>query len=124
MTKAPETSKQENKKTSKKRKKCVNMKKSTITSRCVNGKELKSILKRGVPNSLQHMYDNIAESQCVPPIFETGIMKNIRFNQTVIYKGKAYTAGETVQLDEVHAEVLMNAGIDIEVTDVTENDVE
>ena len=94
------------------------MRKSDITGRCINGRELKSILKRGVPNSLQHMYDNIAESQQVPEIFETGVMKNIRFNQTTIYRGKTYTAGETVQMDEVHAEVLMNAGIDIEVTDV------
>ena len=124
MTKAPETSKQENKKTRKKRKECVNMKKSTITSRCVNGKELKGILQRGVPNSLKHIYNNIAESQYVPEIFETGIMKNIRFNQSIIYRGKTYTAGETVQMDEVHAEILINAGIDIEVTDVTENDVE
>ena len=94
------------------------MRKSDITNRFINGKELKGILKRGVPNSLQHMYDNIAESQYVPEIFETGTMKNIRFNQTTIYRGKTYTAGETVQMDEVHAEVLMNAGIDIEVTDV------
>ena len=94
------------------------MRKSDITNRCINGKELKGILKRGVPNSLQHIYNNIAESQYVPEIFETGTMKNIRFNQTTIYRGKTYTAGETVTMDEVHAEVLMNAGIDIEVTDV------
>ena len=94
------------------------MRKSDITNRCSNGKELKSILKKSVPASLKHLYDNIAESQYVPEIFETGTMKNIRFNQSVIYKGKTYTAGESVQMDEVHAEVLMNAGIDIEVTDV------
>ena len=94
------------------------MRKSDITNRCINGRELKGILKSGVPNSLKHIYNNIAESQCIPPIFETGTMKNIRFNQTTIYRGKTYTAGETVQLDEVHAEVLINAGIDIEVTDV------
>ena len=94
------------------------MRKSDITNRFINGKELKGILKRGVPSSLGHMYDNISESQYIPEIFETGTMKNIRFNQTTIYRGKTYTAGETVQLDEVHAEVLMNAGIDIEVTDV------
>ena len=94
------------------------MKRTQITNRCINGKELKGILKSGVPNSLKHIYNNIAESQYVPEIFETGTMKNIRFNQTTIYRGKTYTAGETVQLDEVHAEVLMNAGIDIEVTDL------
>ena len=94
------------------------MRKTQITNRCINGKELKGILKRGVPASLSHIYDNISESQYIPEIFETGTMKNIRFNQTTIYRGKTYTAGETVQMDEVHAEVLMNAGIDIEVTDV------
>ena len=94
------------------------MRKSDITNRCINGKELNGILKRGVPNSLKHIYDNIAESQYLPKIFETGTMKNIRFNQTTIYRGKTYTAGETVQMDEVHAEVLINAGIDVTVTDV------
>ena len=101
-----------------KQERSFNMKRTQITSRCINGKELKGILKRQAPASLKHLYDNIAESQYVPEIFETGTMKNIRFNQSVIYKGKTYTAGESVQMDEVHAEVLMNAGIDIEVTDV------
>ena len=118
MTKAPETSKQENKKTSKKRKECVNMKKSNFTSRFINGKELKGILQRGVPNSLKHIYNNIAESQYLTEIFETGIMQNVTFNQTTVYRGKAYTAGETVQMDKVYVEVLLNAGIDVTVTDV------
>ena len=94
------------------------MKRTQITNRCINGKELKGILKRGVPSSLGHMYDNISESQYIPEIFETGTMKNVTFKQTTVYRGKTYTAGETVQMDEVHAEVLINAGIDVTVTDV------
>ena len=128
MTKAPETSKQENKKTrkqaKKERKECVNMKKSTITSRLYNGKELKAILQREVPNSLKHIYNNIAESQWIPAIYETGIMQNVRFNETTVYRGKAYTAGESVQMDKVYVQVLLDSQIDVTVTNITENDVE
>ena len=94
------------------------MRKSDITNRCINGKELKGILKRGVPNSLGHIYDNIAESQCIPPVFETGIMQNVTFNQSTVYRGKAYKSGETVQMDKVYVQVLLDAGINISVTDV------
>ena len=94
------------------------MKRTQITNRCVNGKELKSILKKSVPNSLQHLYDNIAESQCIPPVFETGILQNVKFKQSVIYKGKAYKSGETETMDKVYVQVLLQAGIDIEVTNV------
>lgn len=94
------------------------MRKSDITNRCINGRELKGILKRGVPNSLQHIYNNIAESQYVPEIFETGVMQQVTFNQSTVYRGKAYTAGETVQMDKVYVQVLVDAGIDVEVTDV------
>ena len=94
------------------------MKRTQITNRCINGKELKGILKRGVPSSLGHMYDNISESQYIPEIFETGIMQNVTFNETTVYRGQAYAAGETVQMDKVYVQVLLDAQIDIEVTDV------
>ena len=94
------------------------MRKSDITGRCINGRELKSILKRGVPNSLQNIYNNIAESQCVPPIFETGVMQQVTFNETTSYRGRVYVAGETVTMDQVYVQVLVDAGINVTVTDV------
>ena len=100
------------------------MRKSDITGRCINGRELKSILKRGVPNSLQNIYNNIAESQCVPPIFETGVMQQVTFNETTSYRGRVYVAGETVTMDQVYVQVLVDAGINVTVTNITENDVE
>ena len=102
----------------------MNMKKSNFTSRFINGKELKGILQRGVPNSLKHIYDNISESQWIPEIYETGIMQNVRFNETTVYRGKAYTAGESVQMDKVYVQVLLDSQIDVTVTNITENDVE
>ena len=100
------------------------MKKSNITNRCINGKELKGILQRGVPNSLKNIYNNISESQYVQPIYETGIMQNVTFNQSTVYRGKAYKSGETATMDKVYVQVLLDAAIDVTVTDVTENDVE
>ena len=100
------------------------MRKSDITNRCINGKELKGILKRGVPNSLSHIYDNIAESQCIPPIFETGVVQQVTFNETTSYRGRVYVAGEKVNMDQVYVQVLLDAGIDVTVDDITENDVE
>ena len=100
------------------------MRKSDITNRFINGKELKGILKRGVPNSLQHIYNNIAESQCIPPVFETGVMQQVTFNETTSYRGKVYVAGETVTMDQIYVQVLLDAGINVTVTNVTENDVE
>ena len=94
------------------------MKRTDITNRCINGRELKSILKSGVPNSLKHIYNNISESQYVPEIFETGTMQNVTFNQSTVYRGKAYAAGQSVTMDQVYVQVLVDAGIDVTVTDV------
>ena len=94
------------------------MRKSDITGRCINGRELKSILKRGVPNSLKHIYDNISESQYFPPVFETGVVQQVTFNETTTYRGRVYVAGEKVNMDQVYVQVLLDAGIDVTVTDV------